>query len=82
MGLVTARITRLRSEDLMPDTIDPPFLARALADGHVTISGEGRNERIHYRAAKHSERWVDPEEKIRAEFWAEAPLQAGMPTAC
>ena len=47
------------------------FLARALADGHAVIAGEGRNERIHYLAADHSERWADPEEKVRAELWAE-----------
>ncbi len=47
------------------------FLARALADGHAAIAGEGRNERIHYLAAGHSERWADPEEKVRAELWAE-----------
>ena len=48
-----------------------PYLARALADGHAEIVGEGRNERIHYIAAGHSERWTDPEEKVRAELWAE-----------
>ena len=47
------------------------YLARALADGHAAIAGEGRNERIHYVAAGHSERWADPEEKVRAELWAE-----------
>ena len=47
------------------------FLARALDDGHAEIAGEGRNERIHYIAAGHSERWADPEEKVRAELWAE-----------
>ena len=47
------------------------FLARALADGHAEITGEGRNQRIHYLAADHSERWADPEEKVRAELWAE-----------
>ena len=47
------------------------FLARALADGHAEFTGEGRNERIHYVAAMHSERWADPEEKVRAELWAE-----------
>ena len=47
------------------------FLDRALADGHAEITGEGRNERIHYVAAMHSERWADPEEKVRAELWAE-----------
>ncbi len=47
------------------------FLDRALADGHAEISGEGRNEGIHYGAAFHSERWADPEGKVRAELWAE-----------
>lgn len=47
------------------------YLTRALADGHAEITGEGRNERIHYIAAGHSERWADPEEKVRAELWAE-----------
>ena len=47
------------------------YLARALADGHAEITGEGRNERIHYIAAGRSERWADPEEKVRAELWAE-----------
>ena len=48
-----------------------PFLNRALDDGHAEITGEGRNERIHYVAAGRSERWSDPEEKVRAELWAE-----------
>ena len=47
------------------------FLDRALNDGHAEITGEGRNERIRYVAADHSERWSDPEEKVRAELWAE-----------
>ena len=47
------------------------YLARAIADGHAEIAGEDRNERIHYLAAGHSERWTDPEEKVRAELWAE-----------
>ena len=47
------------------------FLDRAFADGHAEITGEGRNERIHYIAAGHSERWSDPEEKVRAGLWAE-----------
>ena len=55
----------------MTDAPPQTFLARALADGHAEITGEGRNERIHYLAAGHSERWSDPEEKVRAELWAE-----------
>jgi type I restriction enzyme M protein len=47
------------------------FTERAITDGLAQITGEGRNERIHYLAATHTERWADPEEKIRAEFWAE-----------
>lgn len=47
------------------------YIERAIADGHAEITGEGRIERILYRAAEHSERWADPEEKGRAEFWAE-----------
>ena len=47
------------------------YLEQAIQDGHATIAGEGKNQRIHYLAAGHSERWSDPEEKIRAEFWAE-----------
>ena len=47
------------------------YLERAIADGHAEIVGEGRNERIHYIDADRSERWSDPEEKVRAEFWAE-----------
>jgi type I restriction enzyme M protein len=47
------------------------FLERALEDGHVEILGDGKTERIRYKAADHSERWADPEEKVRAEFWAE-----------
>ncbi len=47
------------------------FLERAVTEGHAKLTGEGKGERIHYVAASHSERWADPEEKVRAEFWAE-----------
>ena len=47
------------------------YLERAVADGRAAITGEGRNQRIRYIAADHSERWSDPEEKVRAELWAE-----------
>lgn len=55
----------------MPETREPPYLEYVLAEGKAEITGEGRAERIHYKAASHSERWADPEEKVRAEFWAE-----------
>ena len=47
------------------------YLERALQDGLAELSGEGRFERIRYVVANHSERWSDPEEKVRAELWAE-----------
>jgi type I restriction enzyme M protein len=55
----------------MTHALEPSFIERALADGHAEITGEGKAERIHYKAANHIERWADPEEKVRAEFWAE-----------
>lgn len=47
------------------------FLERAIEDGHAKITGDGKTQRIHYIEASHSERYSDPEEKVRAEFWAE-----------
>jgi type I restriction enzyme M protein len=47
------------------------YLERAISDGHAEIAIEGKTERIRYVAADRSERWSDPEEKVRAEFWAE-----------
>jgi type I restriction enzyme M protein len=55
----------------MTETAQPTFVERAIYDGHVQITGEGKSERIRYNAANHSEGWSDPEEKVRAEFWAE-----------
>ena len=47
------------------------FLERAFSEYKVELTGEGKAERIRYTAANHSERWADPEEKVRAEFYAE-----------
>lgn len=55
----------------MNEKPQPPFLKHAIADGLVKFTGEGKTERIQYLAADHTERWADPEEKVRAEFWAE-----------
>lgn len=55
----------------MPSAHEQTFTQRALADGLAVVTGDGKNERIHYKAANHYERWSDPEEKVRAEFWAE-----------
>jgi type I restriction enzyme M protein len=55
----------------MNEKPQPPFLKYAIADGLAKFTSEGKTERIHYLAADHTERWADPEEKVRAEFWAE-----------
>ncbi len=55
----------------MSETPQGTYLERAFADGHAELIGEGKSERIHYKSAAHKERWSDPEEKVRAEFWAE-----------
>ena len=52
-------------------TNNQTYLEQALADGEAEIIVRGRTERIRYVAADRSERWSDPEEKIRAELWAE-----------
>ncbi len=55
----------------MPETPQETYLERAIDDNHAELISEGKSERILYKAVKHSERWADPEEKVRAEFWAE-----------
>lgn len=53
------------------------FLEQALEKGYATLSGEGAKQRITYAAVNHSERFADPEEAVRAEFWAELILRYG-----
>ncbi len=47
------------------------FLQRAFADGHLRLEASGRGERIIYTAVGRPERWSDPEEKVRAGYYAE-----------
>jgi len=47
------------------------YIERAIADGHVRLTGDGKQQKIIYVAASHTERFSDPEEQVRAEFWAE-----------
>src|SRR5438552_2308840 len=53
------------------------YFEQAVKDGHAQLSGEGRNERVTYFAVNHTERYSDPEEKVRAEFWAELIYRYG-----
>jgi type I restriction enzyme M protein len=52
----------------MADTVST-YLARALKDGYAKLSED--QEKISYLAVNHSEWYGDPEEKVRAEYWAE-----------
>ena len=47
------------------------FLDVALAAGQLRIEAGGKGERIRYVAVDFSERWSDPEAKVRAEYYAE-----------
>jgi type I restriction enzyme M protein len=47
------------------------YLEQALRDGHAEIVGEGKQQKITYIAVEQAERYSDPEEQVRAEFWAE-----------
>ncbi len=55
------------------------FTERALRDGYLHINRQGRFEKIVYVAAGRNERWSDPEEKVRAEFYAELIYRYGYP---
>ena len=53
------------------------YLQRALKDGYAQIIGEGKGQKIAYFAVNRTERYSDPEEQIRAEFWAELIYRYG-----
>lgn len=55
----------------MSESAKHSLTVQAVLDGLAEIIGGGRSERIRYVAANHTERWTAPEEKVRAEFWAE-----------
>ena len=53
------------------------YLDQAMQDNLATISVRGNKQRIHYHAVEHSENYSDPEEKVRAEYWAELIYRYG-----
>ncbi|NBD36011.1 MAG: N-6 DNA methylase [Chloroflexi bacterium] len=53
------------------------YLDRALRDKYAELSTKGDKQRITYIAVNHSEIYDDPEEKVRAEFWAELIYKYG-----
>lgn len=48
------------------------YLEKAEKSGYVSIIGTGKKAKITYVTSdNHTENYNDPEEKVRAEFWAE-----------
>ena len=48
------------------------YLDKALKDGYANITGNDGKKKITYVTSNnHTENYEDPEEKVRAEFWAE-----------
>lgn len=53
------------------------YLERAIKDRHAQIIGEGKQAKITYLAVNLTEKYNDPEEAVRAEFWAELIYRYG-----
>jgi len=53
------------------------YLEQAIQKGYAVIAGEGNKLRITYLAVNHTERFSDPEEQVRAEYWAELIFRYG-----
>lgn len=53
------------------------YLERALEHGVLVIEKGGRAERLRYVAVDRAERWADPEEKVRAAYYAELIYRYG-----
>jgi type I restriction enzyme M protein len=58
------------------------LLQRAFADGHLQIITSGKTEKIRYVAVNVSEKWSDPEEKVRAAYYVELIYRYGYAPEC
>ena len=58
------------------------LLERAFADGHLQLITSGKTEKIRYVAVNVSEKWSDPEEKVRASCYAELIYRYGYAPEC
>jgi type I restriction enzyme M protein len=56
-----------------------PWLQRALDDGKATLQFAGTRQTITYVAVGHTESYDDPEEWVRADFWAELIYRLNYP---
>ena len=56
---------------------DQDLIQRALSDGYLQLITSGKSEKIRYVAVNHAEKWSDPEEKVRAAYYAELIYRYG-----
>jgi type I restriction enzyme M protein len=55
---------------------------RAFADGHLQLITSGKTEKVRYVAVNASEKWSDPEEKVRAAYFSELIYRYGYGPEC
>ena len=55
---------------------------RAIADGRLQLITSGKTEKIRYVAVNVAEKWSDPEEKVRAAYYAELIYRYGYAPEC
>lgn len=58
------------------------FLQRAFADGYLQLISSGKTEKIRYVLVNVTEKWSDPEEKVRAAYYAELIYRYGYKPEC
>lgn len=58
------------------------FLTRAFSEGHLQLITSGKTEKIRYVAVNVAEKWSDPEEKVRATYYAELIYRYGYEPEC
>ncbi|MCT2400598.1 restriction endonuclease subunit M [Novosphingobium mangrovi (ex Huang et al. 2023)] len=66
----------------MKQTSSAAWLQSAIDGGHIQILASGRSEKVRYVAPNVSERWSDPEEKVRASYYAELVCRYGYDPEC
>ncbi|WP_112244532.1 restriction endonuclease subunit M [Kribbella monticola] len=68
-----------KGNETAPRNVIGEWLTKALADGKATLFQEGAKSRIRYEAVGLVENFDDPEEWVRADFWAQLIYQYDYP---
>lgn len=67
----------LMSGKKMAQASGQDWLGRALEDGHIQIIASGKSEKVRYVACNVAEKWSNPEERVRAAYYAELIYRYG-----